>query len=90
MQTIKLVPPRLSRGDTQLPCRLLLTKCPGLHASSQAVMELLSDAVPNVRLAALSLLPALKQTIRLPEDVQQLVRHCLACRQQHHIQGPAL
>jgi serine/threonine-protein phosphatase 4 regulatory subunit 4 len=40
----------------------------------QAVMELLSDAVPNVRLMALGLLPALKQTIRLPEDVQQLVR----------------
>lgn len=40
----------------------------------QAVMELLSDAVPNVRLVALGLLPALKQTIRLPEDVQQLVR----------------
>lgn len=39
----------------------------------QAVMELLSDSVPNVRLAALGLLPALKQTIRLPEDVQQLV-----------------
>ena len=36
-------------------------------------MELLSDSVPNVRLAALGLLPALKQTIRLPEDVQQLV-----------------
>lgn len=36
-------------------------------------MELLSDTVPNVRLAALGLLPALKQTIRLPEDVQQLV-----------------
>lgn len=40
----------------------------------QAEMELLSDAVPNVRLVALGLLPALKQTIRLPEDVQQLVR----------------
>jgi hypothetical protein len=41
----------------------------------QAVMELLSDAVPNVRLVALALLPALKQTIRLPEDVQHLVSH---------------
>lgn len=36
-------------------------------------MELLSDAVPNVRLVGLGLLPALKQTIRLPEDVQHLV-----------------
>jgi hypothetical protein len=37
-------------------------------------MELLADAVPNVRLTALGLLPALRQTIRLPEDVHQLVR----------------
>jgi serine/threonine-protein phosphatase 4 regulatory subunit 4 len=49
-------------------------------------MELLSDAVPNVRLAALSLLPALKQTIRLPEDVQQLVSRCMDCHQQFHVQ----
>jgi len=38
------------------------------------LLELLVDPVPNVRLAALALLPALKQTIRLPEDVEQLVR----------------
>jgi serine/threonine-protein phosphatase 4 regulatory subunit 4 len=40
----------------------------------EGVLGLLSDAVPNVRLAALGLLPALKQTIRLPEDVERLVR----------------
>lgn len=45
----------------------------------QAVVELLSDAVPNVRLVALGLLPALKQTIRLPEDVQHLVGGVLVC-----------
>jgi hypothetical protein len=39
-----------------------------------ALLELLVDPVPNVRLAALALLPALKQTIRLPDDVEQLVR----------------
>jgi len=48
----------------------------------QAVMDLLSDAVPNVRLAALGLLPALKQTIRLPEDVQHLVRKVTGL---HHV-----
>jgi hypothetical protein len=58
-------------------------KCLSPAPFTQAVMELLSDAVPNVRLAALSLLPALKQTIRLPEDVQQLVRPCLVCHQEH-------
>jgi len=36
-------------------------------------LELLSDPVPNVRLAAATLLPAMKQSIRLPEDVEQLV-----------------
>ena len=36
-------------------------------------LELLSDPVPNVRLCAAALLPALKQSIRLPEDVEQLV-----------------
>ena len=36
-------------------------------------MLLLVDVVPNVRLVAVALLPALKQTIRLPEDVEQLV-----------------
>lgn len=40
----------------------------------EGVLGLLSDGVPNVRLAALGLLPALKQTIRLPEDVERLVR----------------
>lgn len=37
-------------------------------------IELLSDPVPNVRIAAAALLPALKRSIRLPEDVEQLVR----------------
>jgi hypothetical protein len=52
----------------------------------QAMMELLSDSVPNVRLAALGLLPALKQTIRLPEDVQQLVsfEHRRLCSRDHN------
>lgn len=36
------------------------------------ILELLADPIPNVRLSATSLLPALKQTIRLPEDVEQL------------------
>jgi serine/threonine-protein phosphatase 4 regulatory subunit 4 len=36
-------------------------------------VELLADPVPNVRLVAATLLPALKQSIRLPEDVEQLV-----------------
>jgi hypothetical protein len=36
-------------------------------------LELLADPVPNVRLAATALLPALKTSIRLPEDVEQLV-----------------
>jgi hypothetical protein len=40
----------------------------------EGVLGLLGDGVPNVRLAALGLLPALKQTIRLPEDVERLVR----------------
>lgn len=48
----------------------------------QGVMDLLPDAVPNVRLAALGLLPALKQTIRLPEDVQHLVRKVIGL---HHV-----
>ncbi|WIA29762.1 hypothetical protein OEZ86_012236 [Tetradesmus obliquus] len=38
----------------------------------EGVLGLLGDGVPNVRLAALGLLPALKQTIRLPEDVERL------------------
>ncbi len=38
-----------------------------------ACLELLADAVPNVRLAAARLLPCLKLTIRLPEDVDYLV-----------------
>lgn len=51
----------------------------------QAMMELLSDSVPNVRLSALGLLPALKQTIRLPEDVQQLVSfECCSLSAQTH------
>jgi serine/threonine-protein phosphatase 4 regulatory subunit 4 len=37
------------------------------------IMLLLVDVIPNVRLTAVALLPALKQTIRLPEDVEQLV-----------------
>lgn len=44
----------------------------------EGVLGLLGDGVPNVRLAALGLLPALKQTIRLPEDVERLVRRRLA------------
>lgn len=39
----------------------------------EGLVQMLSDAVPNVRLAALRLLPILKQTIRLPEDVERLV-----------------
>jgi serine/threonine-protein phosphatase 4 regulatory subunit 4 len=42
-------------------------------------LELLADPVPNVRLAATGLLPALKQSIRLPEDVEQLVSSCPIC-----------
>jgi hypothetical protein len=38
-----------------------------------ACLELLADSVPNVRLAAARLLPYLKLTIRLPEDVDYLV-----------------
>ncbi|GIL70257.1 hypothetical protein Vretimale_3531 [Volvox reticuliferus] len=38
------------------------------------VLELLYDPVPNVRLAATSLLPALKSCIKLPEDVDLLER----------------
>lgn len=41
-------------------------------------LELLTDPVPNVRLVATGLLPALKQSIRLPEDVEQLVGGCRA------------
>ncbi len=37
-------------------------------------LDLLLDPIPNVRMHACSLLPALKRTIRLPEDVEQLVR----------------
>ena len=37
-------------------------------------LELLYDPVPNVRLQATSLLPSLKQVIRLPEDVDLLER----------------
>jgi hypothetical protein len=37
-------------------------------------MLLLVDPVANVRLTAAALLPALKHTIRLPEDVELLVR----------------
>lgn len=36
-------------------------------------LELLADPVPNVRFAAAALLPALKQMLRLPEDVELLV-----------------
>ncbi len=52
-------------------------------------MELLVDPIPNVRLHVTPLLPALKQTIRLPEDVEQLVRHT-PVRAVHHdvVQGP--
>ncbi|GLC55027.1 hypothetical protein PLESTB_000932600 [Pleodorina starrii] len=38
------------------------------------VLELLYDPVPNVRLAATALLPALKTCIKLPEDVDLLER----------------
>ncbi|DBA65676.1 TPA: hypothetical protein ACH3X2_002731 [Trebouxia sp. C0005] len=37
-------------------------------------LELTADPVPNVRLHLTALLPALKQSIRLPEDVEQLER----------------
>ncbi|KAL3156729.1 hypothetical protein ABBQ38_001004 [Trebouxia sp. C0009 RCD-2024] len=39
-----------------------------------ACLELTADPVPNVRLHLAALLPALKQSIRLPEDVEQLER----------------
>ncbi len=44
----------------------------------EQVVPLLYDAVPAVRLAALSLLPALKRTVRLPEDVERLVSWTVA------------
>lgn len=37
-------------------------------------LELLYDPVPNVRLTAASILPQLKQCVRLPEDVDLLER----------------
>jgi serine/threonine-protein phosphatase 4 regulatory subunit 4 len=47
-------------------------------------MDLLLDPVPNVRLCIARLLPSLKQTIRLPEDVDQLVRYaCCTARGSH-------
>ncbi|KAK9819789.1 hypothetical protein WJX72_002412 [[Myrmecia] bisecta] len=37
-------------------------------------IDLLNDPIPNVRLHVCQLMPILKQTIRLPEDVEQLER----------------
>ncbi len=37
------------------------------------VVDLMGDSVPNIRWRAVSLLPILKQIIRLPEDVDFLV-----------------
>lgn len=36
-------------------------------------MDLMYDPVPNVRLHSCSLLPQMKQTVKLPDDVDQLV-----------------
>lgn len=40
-------------------------------------LDMFYDGVPNVRLHALNLLPRLKQTIELPQDVRKLVRRDL-------------